>query len=150
MGIVVGRDETDKISVVQCGDHGDLMRVKYTPKGLLVDADVFDSRGYLIARITDNEFHLVSGQYSYPDRPDLHTLVVHDRKGQHDLLSVNYLNPSTVEVRGIFFCPDNPTKVVLDEDGVHAFAPNQQPMEQHGGCTVVTHKAPYTVFLLNY
>jgi hypothetical protein len=149
-GIVVGRDETYKISVVQCGSRGDLLRVNYTPDGLLVDADVFASNGDLVARIKNNEFHLVTGKYSYSDRPDLHTLVVHDRQGQRDLLSVSYPNPSTIEVRGIFFCPGNPTQIVLDENGLRAYAPNRRPAETHGGCTVVTHKAPYTVFFLNY
>jgi hypothetical protein len=35
--------------------------------------------------------HLVSGQYSYSERPDAHRLVVYNRQG-NDLLWVRYVN----------------------------------------------------------
>jgi len=106
-----------KTPAVQIGDC-QLLRMQHGPKGLLVDADVFSQSGILIARIQNNEFHLVAGQYSYSERPDRHTLAVYDQQGR-ELLWVRYLNPKVVKIRGVFSCPNYSPSVIFDDEGIH-------------------------------
>ncbi len=75
-------------------------------RGLSIDADAYDAAGNLIYRIEGNEFHLVPGQYSYSKRPDRHTLVVYNRRGNEQFF-VRFLNGQAVRVRGVFSCSDS-------------------------------------------
>ena len=83
---------------------------------LKFDADVFDNIGDLLFRIRENEFHLVSGHYSYRDRSaDRSTIVVFDSKGAESLY-LHYLNPNTIRVRGRLACDDGTAAVITDDD----------------------------------
>jgi hypothetical protein len=93
---------TDVIRVV-VGDCT-IVEIERTSKGILIVSDVFTEDGKLVAHIKKNEFHLVPGQMSYPERSqDRSTLTVYDIKG-HEIFYVRYTNAHTVVVRGVFFC----------------------------------------------
>jgi hypothetical protein len=83
-------------------------------EGSAIDADVFDESGILVARVESNEFHLVPGKYSYGNRPDRSTLTVFDREG-NELLAIRYLNPSTIQIRGVFACKGSEPIMVTDD-----------------------------------
>lgn len=83
---------------------------------LAFDADVFDRSNELIARIEQNEFHLIAGKYSYQSRPNRSTLIVFDKHGD-PLFVVWYLNPTTVKFSGVFVCSDK-TKVLITNDAI--------------------------------
>jgi hypothetical protein len=47
--------------------------------GLAINADVFDKSGKLVAKVTNNDFHVLTGDNSYSERRgDLSTLAVFD------------------------------------------------------------------------
>jgi hypothetical protein len=92
------------------------IQITRTEDGISIDADVFDSAGNLSARITNNEFHLISGQISYGERPDPSTLIVHDKQG-NELFWLRYLNRKSVKLRGFFACKSH-APVQIGEDSI--------------------------------
>jgi hypothetical protein len=94
----------------------DLLSFDTSAAGLRVNADIFTPQGLLAARITNNEFHLVSQQISYaePRDTDRSTLAVHDPVGE-EMLWVRVLNDDTIKVKGKFICPGSPPVIVSDE-----------------------------------
>jgi hypothetical protein len=49
---------------------------------LAFDADIYNNTGNLAVRIVRNEFHLVSGEYSYQERSrDRSTITVYNKQG---------------------------------------------------------------------
>jgi hypothetical protein len=82
---------------------------------VLVNADFYDENGNLSVRITHNEFHLISGQYSYRDRSeDRSELAVYNKAGK-EMLYLRYINPKAVVLRGLFSSPDGTTISIDDE-----------------------------------
>jgi hypothetical protein len=106
---------TTKFLVIKLGDCR-LLWMQRGPQGLLIDADIFNPSGDLIARIRDNEFQLAFGQYSYVERTDASTLIVYDRGGK-ELLWLRYSNPNVVQLRGVFSCP-NSLPITIENDRI--------------------------------
>jgi hypothetical protein len=81
------------------------LSIEKSPKGIMVNADIFATDGYLAVRIKKNEFHLMSNEISYSEREeaDPSRIAVYDREGK-ELLWVRYINPRVLEVRGVFRC----------------------------------------------
>jgi hypothetical protein len=78
------------------------------------DIDLFDGTN-LVARIRDNEFHLVAAQYAYTDRSNDRSMIgIYDKSGK-EVLYIHYLNPFAVTVRGTFSCSDGTEAIVTDE-----------------------------------
>ena len=91
-----------------------MLSVERDGSRLAFDADIYNEAGYLAVRINRNEFHLVSGEYSYQERSDNRSeLTVYDKRGRK-MLDVYYANPNTVLVRGFFTSPDG-TRVQIDD-----------------------------------
>ncbi len=82
-----------------------LMSAEFETNSLIFNADIFDLNHELVAHIERNEFHLIPGKFAYADRPDRHTLVVHDKSGKV-LISVYFRNPFAIDVTGTFVCDD--------------------------------------------
>jgi len=102
--------------VLSVGDKTSLS-VERDGAKLRFNAEIYDDNGRLVARIIRNEFHLIQGQYSYRDRSeDRSKLTVFDGLGQ-EMLYINYVNSTTVVLRGKFSAPDG-TKVVITDSGV--------------------------------
>jgi hypothetical protein len=91
-----------------------------------VDADFFAPTGNLAARIERNEFHLISGEYSFSRRSqDLSALSVFDKKGNL-FFSIHYLNPRVVKILGTFLAIDSKgflDRVIIDNDVMHVSLP---------------------------
>jgi hypothetical protein len=105
---------TGKSVVLSVGDNNELSFEKQGNK-ITFDADIHDKDGNLVARIIHNEFHLISGEYSYRERSDDRSkLTVYDRIGK-EILYINYANPTTVLVRGVFFDKNGNTFVANDD-----------------------------------
>jgi hypothetical protein len=99
---------------------------------LFVDADVFNSSGYLAVRIQSNEFHLIPTQIAFGTRPDRSTLTVTGPKGE-ELFWIRYLNPKAVQVRGVFAC-ENHRPITVTDDGI--VLPNKAVIS--GNCAEAT------------
>lgn len=95
----------------------DTLSVERDGSRLSFDADIYSDTGNLAVRIEHNEFHLISGEYSYQQRNENRSeLIVFDKKGRN-MLDVYYANPNTVLVRGFFTFPDG-TKIQIDDQQI--------------------------------
>ena len=95
-----------------------LLSITKTPNGVTVSARVFSQDTRIVAEIIDNEFHINPNNYFRIDRPDRHSLTVHDQQGER-VLKVDFLNPRTVRVLGIFRHPKT-SPIIIDEKSVRA------------------------------
>jgi hypothetical protein len=104
----------DILKVGQC--HAVWMR-RVGP-GIFINADLFAPNGDLMVRIRDNEFHLVSGEYSYRDRSDdRSTIAVYDKKG-NEAFYTRFINPRTVVIRGVFSCGSTRVQLIIKNDNI--------------------------------
>jgi hypothetical protein len=102
-----------QVTVLKFGECRALT-IKKDDKGLSVEAQLFDASGKLIATIGNNEFHALSGENVHVSRDhDLSRLIVVDGKG-NEILFVQYVNKSSVRVRGVFSCPGYQMIPMLD------------------------------------
>ena len=104
----------------------DVLGMERTSAGIGVYADLFDADGRHIAAVTNNALHVLTGEtISMSRRGDLSTLVVTKAgwpwwiswllgNGDAELLYVHYLNPTTVQARGIFGCSMHKLITVTD------------------------------------
>ena len=110
------RNGFGKIIAIEIGKDPNACQVltmERTPVGIAVGAELYGEKGQLIARIRNGEFHAISGEHSYVERQgDLSTLIVKSRMTrflfltiEKEILYVRYLNPTTIQARGIFGCP---------------------------------------------
>lgn len=107
------------------------MSATRSKNGLLFDFDLFGKDGNLTVRIQKNEFHLISGEYSYIDRSnDRSVLAVYDQQG-HEIVRINYINPHVVLIKGIFYCAQTPRVVVHDD---HIIIGNNYIRVDGGAC----------------
>ncbi len=89
---------------------------------LAFDADIFDEAGELVVRVVKNEFHLISGKFSYADdrTADRSTLAVFDKFGK-EMLFVKAVNKTTVVVRGRLMAPDHSGVFIDDQQMIVNF-----------------------------
>jgi hypothetical protein len=92
----------------------DLLSVNKTKKGFLVSAKVFSYDGNIVAQIEDNKFYIKRDNYFRLERPNKHTLVVHDQQARK-VLDFYYINPTTIKITGIFSLP-NRRPIIFDEE----------------------------------
>jgi hypothetical protein len=86
--------------------------------GITVDADLYDDKGNLIARVDENQIHVLTGENVQMSRAgSLNSLIVTDGAGKQ-LLNFRYLNFSAIEVTGEFGCPGH-ALVSLTEHGIY-------------------------------
>jgi hypothetical protein len=108
-------------TIVQFGGHPVLALAKDKNGNLLLNFQIFDDRGDIIARMAQsddgiNSFWVNPG--SRMVRNDRSSLIVFDHKDQ-PVLEVHYLKFAAVKIKGVFRDPDNPSKkVVISEDEV--------------------------------
>lgn len=102
-----------KLTVLQIGNCKALV-ITSGREGLLIDADVSDPDGNIVASITSNEIHLVPAQFGYAERPDRSTLIVRG-KSKEELFWLRFLSPDSVKVRGYFACEGQATVHVGEE-----------------------------------
>ena len=86
-----------------------------TTQGIAVSTDLFGPDGKLVVRIRDNEFHLIEQELSYAEQSeDRSSLAVYDPHGD-PLFRVKYINPSLIEIDGIFYCPEGVYRLGFDD-----------------------------------
>lgn len=75
--------------------------------GIRISARVISPHNQVVAQITDNEIFINPDDTFRSERPDWHTLIVADRKGNR-VLEVRYLNPNMMAVYGHFHANRTP------------------------------------------
>lgn len=89
-------------------------KAKEAKEGISVSAKIFSSDRRIVAEIIKNKFHINPNNYFRLERPDKHSLVVYDQQATK-VLSVYYLNPTSIKLLGIFHSP-NRYPIVIEED----------------------------------
>lgn len=85
-------------------DGTDIMTIQKTKKGMLISANLFDSRGHLAAQIVDNHFFInAKGAFHIEANPDHHALKISENNTP--LVDIQFLNPTTVRVLGTLYGP---------------------------------------------
>lgn len=116
-----------KSLVISVGNNNQLF-VERDGDKLAFDAEIHDNSGSLVARVIRNEFHLISGEYSYQERSDDRSkLTVYDKQG-NEMLYVDYANPTTVIIRGMFVGQDG-TRVKIDSNQILILDVDNQIMD---------------------
>jgi hypothetical protein len=112
-------DYPDRYPVFNLGECAPLHLHK-TKDGVAVDFDMYTPTKSLIARLRDNEWHLVPSEMAYSEHPDRSTLQVIDKQGR-ELFFIKYLNPETIWIRGSFSCGTQ-QPIVIDNYSITALA----------------------------
>jgi hypothetical protein len=124
---IVGRPLQNKITALEIGQPPnlcDILSLERTESNLSIISNLYDSSGALVAQTYNNNFHAIIGDSSYIERHgDLSRLTVVGRTTwfrlwttDHELLDINYLNPTTIKVRGTFSCPGH-APITFDDSG---------------------------------
>lgn len=97
-----------------------LLSVRRSEDGILLDAEVYDSEGKIVATIEDNAPRPSTESY-LAERPDRHTFTVRDLENR-EVLRVRYVNETCIVVTGIFRYKGESLiaekhRILLDRDG---------------------------------
>lgn len=90
--------------------------------GAAISADIFSPAGHVVGHIRkDSGYEILGAKNLIVEKSgNLSTVVVHDA-GRNELLYMRYVNPNTIQLRGIFSCP---TQTIPDGKLVIAAAPS--------------------------
>jgi hypothetical protein len=109
-----------KIIALEVGDC-EALSMDRTEGGIFVNADVYGGAENSPVQIRNNEIFALSGEnYTPKQSRDLSTITVKDNKGR-EILYAHYLNPTTLQVRGIFWCLGHKPVIIRDEEPVPGF-----------------------------
>lgn len=107
--------------------------VDRSDNGLMISATIRNHNGDLLARIDSNKFDFDKyGVYGEPIRPDRHTLIIIDKKGD-TALDVRFLNQNTVMVLGKFYS-EKKTELVIKRDVAVGNGNHMKNNNLIGGC----------------
>jgi hypothetical protein len=112
-GGVYTRPAIGKTPLIQRKEEA-VLSVNGTADGIMIDANIYNKGGGLVARLKNNEYRVLTNESSYTEQRDLSTIAVFDSEGA-ELLFVHYENPKTMRIRGIFAYPGKPTVTVTDK-----------------------------------
>jgi hypothetical protein len=112
-GGVYTRPMIGKTSLIQRKEET-VLSVNGTADGIMIDANIYNKDGGLVARIKNNEYRILTNDSSYTEQRDLSTIAVFDSAGA-EILFVHYENQRTMRIRGIFASPGKPTVTVTDK-----------------------------------
>jgi len=93
----------------------DVISIRRTNRGLALSCKVFSRDGRIVSRIRDNIFDVNPNNYFRLERRDRHSLVVYDQ-ADRQVLSVRFLNPSTMYLLGDYQVPGHPVVVIGPEE----------------------------------
>lgn len=79
-----------------------------------VTAKFFSEDGKIVAELKENQFHINPSNYFRMERPDDHTLIIFDHKGQESL-NVHFINPAVIKLTGRFYLPKHPPIIITEE-----------------------------------
>jgi hypothetical protein len=82
--------------------------------GVLLNADVHDAGGMQLFSIVNNQLQLFEGNPVYQDRARDRGAATIDNEGGDELLHIEYLNPHTLRLRGVFACLGHPAAHIED------------------------------------
>ena len=104
----------DEVTVLQIKGE-DVLSLRRTTSGLAIVAKVFSEDGKIVGEIIDNRLYVNPKNFFRIDRPDSHSLVVYDLH-QRQVLGVNYINPHSMRVIGIFQLPGRAPVIATENE----------------------------------
>lgn len=102
-------------------DDKPTLTVKKTINGLLVNLTLYGKDGNEIATIRDNKFVGKVNDNLDVQSPDPHSIDIFDNDNNQHLFHIRYLNPTTIDVSGVFYFPNRKLPLIIDKSGVSAF-----------------------------
>jgi hypothetical protein len=81
---------------------------------ITLTAKLFSEDGKVVAELKENQFNINPNNYFRLERPNAHTLVIYDQKG-NESLNVNFINPKVIKLTGRFYLPNHPPIVITEE-----------------------------------
>jgi len=94
----------------------DLLKIDRIKTGIAVSADIWNTNNKIVATIESNRFRVNPSAAIPITRPDPHTLLVDDDQKVR-VLSVRFLNPTTIRIAGVFRA-DGKYPVVITETNI--------------------------------
>lgn len=110
----------DKITLLAV-DNNPTLTVLKTINGLLVNLTLYDDEGSEIATIKDNKFVGRVNNNLEARSSDAHSIDIFDKNNDRHIFHIRYLNPTTIDVSGVFYFPTRKLPLIIDETGVSAF-----------------------------
>lgn len=95
----------------------DILTITKSEGGIWVSARVLSVENQVIAQITNNDFYVNPSNYFCLTRPNWHTLIVEDPKGNR-VLDVYFINPSTIRVIGTFYTPNGSPIIFREKQSI--------------------------------
>lgn len=119
-------------------DGRELLSMKRSGAGLLLDAIVLDERGVVIAQIDSNKIYSNQNNVFRIDRPDPHTLTVYNLAAEK-VLRVSFLNSSTITISGLFRRQNKPTMEIKDNEILFGGRPSGMRRNIYGNVSNVAY-----------
>lgn len=95
-----------------------VLSINRSSKGISVSCLLRSDDGRVVVGLKNNKILINSNNYWYSERPDKHTLIVYDQKG-NTTLNVRYLNKNAIKIAGTFHYSNPPhAPVVINEERI--------------------------------
>jgi len=122
LGGNLGYTTSDEVTVLNVRGT-DVIDLRRTSEGLAFNAKTYSEDGKIIAQIVDNRFFISPGNSFRIERPTTHSLVVYDLR-ERKVMDINYINPLSLRVLGIFEVPGTLPLIVSENElsfgGIHS------------------------------
>jgi len=100
-------------TVIEVGGDPVLV-IDKTEAGIVIFAKMFSEDGRIVAELKQNHFHVNPNNYFRIERPNDHSLIVYDQRGQQ-ALNVEFLNRFAIKLLGRFYFPPRPPIIIEEE-----------------------------------
>lgn len=100
-------------TVIEVGGDPVLV-IDKTEAGIAIFAKMFSEDGRIVAELKENQFHVNPNNYFRIERPNDHSLIVYDQRGQQ-ALNVEFLNRFAIKLLGRFYFPPRPPIIIEEE-----------------------------------
>ncbi len=122
VAFIIGSNEFSttftKLAPIITLDNKVIISMRKSEKGLLFSVDMFDLTEKLVAKIQNNNGALISARYSYKERSEDRSILTLYDDYDKEILYIDYLNPQTVLIRGVFTGPSG-TTIAVDDNWIH-------------------------------
>ena len=81
---------------------------------LTISAKFFSEDGKIVAELKENQFHINPSNYFRLEKPDNHSLVIIDQRG-NESLNIQFINSKVIKLTGRFYLPNHPPIIITDE-----------------------------------
>ena len=100
-------------TVIEVGNQK-LLVINKKGNRITISAKFFSQDNRIVGELKDNQFYINPNNYFRIERPNEHSLIVHDQEG-NQAINVEFLNSSAIRLLGRFYLPNRPP-IIIDEE----------------------------------